>query len=84
MSRCEHNDFNDYFEKCFDCGATRVDVLAENFRDELQAVYGKMLKDLDISSGDIDPLTQDSMDKAEKTLAVIVAKWLDNRYESEV
>jgi hypothetical protein len=78
---CLHEDFNDYFGKCSDCGADRKQVIEEQFRAELQAVYTKMLEAFGIESGDIEPLLAIELEEKENQLADIVARWLNNRYE---
>jgi len=81
--KCEHGNFDEYFGKCTDCNATREQVLADEFRNELQAVYGKMLQSLGIETGDIEPLMYAQLEEKETALASVVGSWLDNRYESE-
>ena len=83
MNNCKHYDFDEYFGKCSDCGATRQQVLADEFRNELQVVYGKMLSTLGIETGDIAPEQAIQLEQKELELAEVVSNWLDNRYESE-
>ena len=83
MNNCEHEDYDDYFEKCNDCGADRVTVIADEFKNEIQAVYGKMQEVLGIDSGDIAPEQLDALTEAENTLADVVSKWLNSAMDRE-
>ena len=84
MSNCKHNDFDEYFGVCSECKATRQEVLVDEFKNELQTVYGKMLKSLGIESGDVSPEQAIVFEQQEKALASTTANWLNNLYESEV
>lgn len=78
---CLHADFDEYFGKCPDCDATRQEVIVDEFKDELQKVYGKLQEVLGIDSGDIDPLTHVELETAEDALADEVVSWLESRLE---
>lgn len=83
MINCEHNDFDEYFGKCQDCQADRKQVIADEFRNELQAVYGKMQQALGIESGDIAPEQFFDLEQREIELASVIGQWLNSVYESE-
>lgn len=82
MSKCNHDNFDEYFGKCTDCEASRETIIAEEFRVELEQVYSKMLEALGIETGDISPEQLVDIEQKEIALANSVSKWLDNRYES--
>lgn len=81
--KCLHEDFDEYFGKCTECQATRKQVIAEQFINELQPIYGDLQRALGIESGDIAPETMMALGEAENALAMVVGEWLDNRYERE-
>ena len=95
--KCEHENYDDYLEKCSDrlfckyltlslernCNATIEQVLQDEFKNELQAVYGKMQQALGIEYGDIEPMQLVQLDEQENKLAVIVADWLVSARDKE-
>lgn len=81
--KCEHLDFDEYFGQCVDCKATREEVLAGEFKNELQAVYGKMLDSVGLETGDIAPDQLVALETAENALASVVAGWINSSYEEE-
>lgn len=83
MNPCNHVNFDEYFGKCTDCDATRTEVLADQFREELQNVYANMIEAIGLESGDIDPARKAQIDASETILATFVAEWLNERYETE-
>lgn len=78
---CLHEDFDEYFGVCTECNAPRKQVIAENFKNDLQAIYARQLEALGIETGDIAPETAIALERAENVLTDIVSQWLDNRYE---
>lgn len=82
-----------YFGNNFDCepyGTPAVDIkivrekdvdIETEFKDELQKVYGEMLRRLDIESGDIEPTQLIKLEEAEDQLTAVVASWLKSRME---
>lgn len=82
MSICQHEEFDEYFGKCTDCGAEWQEVIAEQFKTELQQVYGKMQQALGIESGDIAPEQFVELEQKETALASVVSKWLEAGLEN--
>lgn len=78
MSKCNHNNFDDYFDKCQDCEALLERVISDNFIDELQSVYKNILDELGIENGDIAPEQAIELNEKEQELSNIVAKWVSN------
>ena len=78
MSKCEHVDFDEYFEKCPDCGIDLNDLIQENFRNELQEVYRNMQQALGIDTGDVAPEQLERLETKEQELAQVVADWLES------
>lgn len=39
MAQCKHDNFDEYFEVCTDCG-----VALEEMPEEIQAIYKKMIE----------------------------------------
>ena len=81
MSNCNHENFDEYFGKCSHCNAPRKQVIAEEFRNELQAVYGKMQEVLGIETGDIAPEQAVELEQKEIALADAVSAWLESAIE---
>lgn len=81
--KCLHENYDEYFERCSDCNADTKIVVKDNFQQELQGVYSKMLQVMGELSGDIELLQLQAMTEAEDKLAEIVADWLVNKYEKE-
>lgn len=77
MSKCEHNDFDEYFGVCVDCKATRQQVIAENIINELQGIYSKIQDALGIENGDIAPEQLIELEQAQDKLALVASTWLD-------
>lgn len=59
------------------------DAIISKFRDEMQVVYGKMLKECGVTSGDIELLQLVLLEDAEATLANVVCDWLQSRVREE-
>lgn len=76
MSKCEHANFDEYFDKCTDCDAPLEEVLQDEFKNELQAVYAKMQQALGIEHGDIPPDLAIELDEYQDKLEITVSKWL--------
>lgn len=48
----------------------------EKLNERLQPIYAEFLKENGIETGDIDPLTAELMDNAERELARVIDHWL--------
>ena len=79
MKYCNHENFDEYFERCIDCNADRTQVIADSFRDSLQANYKNALDALGIKTGDIAPEQSFEIERLENELSIEVAKWLVTR-----
>lgn len=80
--KCQHENYDDYFEVCTDCGADLEQIVQENFINELQTVYKKM-QDVMGLSGDIEPMQLAQLDEQQTKLARIVADWLISNLNKE-
>lgn len=79
MSNCNHENYDEYFEKCTDCNASRQQVIADDFKNRLQAVYRDMQNTLGIDTGDIMPEQAVRLEEAENNIASAVSEWLESR-----
>lgn len=59
------------------------DAIISKFRNKMQVVYGEMLKECGVTSGDIEPLQLVLLENAEATLANIVCDWLQSSVGEE-
>ncbi len=57
------------------------DEIKAQFKEQMQNVYGNMLKRFGIPTGDIDPLTYVALEEKEDELANIVAAWIRSGIE---
>jgi hypothetical protein len=83
MANCEHLDFNEYFGKCFECGADHEQVIKENVIMELHSMYERMLEVMGIGGGFLDSEKYPEMVKAENNYATATAKFINHLYETE-
>jgi hypothetical protein len=72
---CQHLDFDEYFEKCTDCGADKHTVIAASFREQLQGLYTSAQEAMGIETGDIEVGQLIALEKAENELSNVVADW---------